>query len=88
MLAFPGMLLAAASKAGMKLPPEDVDVDKVDLDTLAPDYPHFFVFCMLQLGVPVTWGNHWYNAELIADIPEDKLITMTASDFYAMGFSP
>jgi len=78
MMAFPGMLVGAAEKAGMKVPP---DPDNF----LAEEYLHFQVFCILQLWRPIKWGEHWENAEIIASIPEEELKTMTLEDFLDKG---
>lgn len=81
MIVFPDMIAEAAKKAGMKVPP---DVDNFD----AEEYPHFQVYCNVQLGVPITWGNHWTNAEIIAKIPENKIKATSLNDLYKLGFSP
>jgi hypothetical protein len=78
MMAFPSMLINAAEKAAMKVPP---DAD----DFLAKDYPHFAVFCALQLNRPVHHGEHWENAKIIAAVHEDKIMTNTLEDFLALG---
>lgn len=45
MLAFPGMIADAAVRAGIKVPD--------DLDEYDPlKYPHWHIFCMVQLGAP------------------------------------
>lgn len=73
------MLTAAAQLAGMKVPPDPDDFDP-------EKFPHFHVFCLLQLSRPVrVHGEHWNNAKVIADIPEDKLRTMTLGDFIEAG---
>lgn len=82
MMAFPSMIAEAAAKAGMKVP---VDPDE---EFSSNEFPHFTVYCAMQLGVPVTWGNHWGNAEIIAAIPEDKIRTMSAGDIFELGFRP
>lgn len=81
MIAFPKMLVQAAEKAGMKVPP---DADNFDPE----DFPHFHVFCVLQLARSVAYhGEHWHNAEVIAKVPVDRLKTMTLEDFLAEGLS-
>jgi hypothetical protein len=75
------MLKQAAIEADMKIPD--------DLDNYYRDnYPHWWVYCYLQLDVPITWGNHWKNAKIIVSIPEDKIKKMTAFDIFDMGFDP
>lgn len=83
MLVFEGMLVDSAERAGMKIPPAE------ELDT-APGfdkdkYPHFYVYCLLQLGRSMDWDEPWTNAKVIAGIPEDKLRAMTIEDFMAAG---
>lgn len=85
MMAFPSMIAAAARQAGMKVP----DDKQIEEDSWRPtEFPHFAVFCNVQLGVPVTWGNHWENAKIIAKIPDDKIKTTTPKDLEKLGFSP
>ena len=80
MLAFPAMIAGAAEKAGMKVPEDIEEYDK-------SEYPHWFVFCQLQLGVPMPHASaHWDNAKVIANIPDDRIMTSTAEDIYALGF--
>lgn len=86
MIAFPSMLASAAIKAGMKVPPEDRL--EGDLDGIKEEFPHWFVYCMLQLCRPIAWGDHWENAKIIAAIPEDQLKTMTEDDFRKLVFDP
>jgi hypothetical protein len=82
MLAFPEMLIPAAKKAGIKVPPAQESL--VDMD--AEEYPHFWVFCQVQLCRPMTsWTEHWDNAKVIAEIPLERLIKMTVNDFREAG---
>jgi hypothetical protein len=83
MLAFPGMLVDAAKQAGIKTPPNPDDFSKVK-----DEYPHFYVFCELQLGHTLYNGmtSHWDNAKIIADIPDDKIRTITCGEIYNLGF--
>lgn len=82
MISNPRMIEQAARDAGMKVPPDVTeDYDK-------EEYPHWAVYCTLQLGVPVRWGNHWKNARIIAQVPEEKIKTMTVRDFEDLGFDP
>ena len=83
MMAFPSMIAETARQAGMKVPPNEGE------DDFSPDeFPHFHVYCNVQLGVALTWGNHWENAKIIASIPEDKLRSITVQDLEVMGFDP
>lgn len=79
MIAFPCMLAPAAEEAGMPVPPDPNNFDPAE-------YPHFHCFCILQLARPMhSPSEHWRNAELIAGIPADRLVTMTLADFLAAG---
>ena len=77
-MAFPKMLRSAAEKAGMKVPP---DTDHFD----PKEFPHFQVYCNVQLCRPIRWGEHWENAEIIAAIPKDKIMSVTLTDLLALG---
>ena len=80
MIIFAGMLEEAAKRAGIKVPPNP---DKgYDPNT----YPHFSVFCSVQLCRPLTsWGEHWENAEVVAAIPEKDLKTITLDQLLKKG---
>ena len=77
-MAFPGMLVSAAEKAGMQVPPNPNDFD-------ADAYPHFQVYCNVQLCRPMRSGEHWENAEVVAGIPEDKIRTTTLDEMLSLG---
>lgn len=77
MIVFPSMLFEAAAQAGMKHPEED--------DFKPEDFPHFNVFCNVQLCRPVRWGEHWENAKIIAAIPESELKTLMLQDLLDKG---
>lgn len=79
MMVYPGMLTAAAEKAGMKVPPDP------DGEWKAEEFPHFNIFCNVQLGRRIRWGEHWENAKVVAAIPEDKLDTVTLMDLIEAG---
>lgn len=79
MIAFPAMLVPAAEAAKMKVPkdPEHFKVEK---------YPHFHVFCAVQLGRPVKFhGEHFDNAKIIAKISDEKIRKVTLADLLALG---
>lgn len=87
MMCFESMLITAAQKAGMKVPPDKL-LDKNEEESFKKEeYPHFFIYCRLQLGRPIVWGEHWENAEIIAKVPEEKLMKMTLEDFLVLGIS-
>jgi hypothetical protein len=81
MLVHPGSIAKAAQDAGMAVPS---DLDSYNQEA----YPHWDVYCKVQLGVPVTWGNHWRNAKIITDIPLDRIRDVTLQDLEALGFAP
>jgi hypothetical protein len=79
MLAFPSMLLQHAEAAGMKVPP--------DVDNYEPkEFPHFHVFCNVQLGRSMNWDEPSHNAEVIAKISDEKIFTITIRDLLTLGF--
>lgn len=80
MIVSPHAIAPAAIEAEMKVPDDPMTYDPVE-------YPHWHVYCCVQLGVPVQWGNHWENAKIIAKIPDDKILTVTMADLVALGFS-
>ena len=83
MIAFPGMLVPAAERAGMKCPS-----DPYKFEEEKEACPHFFVFCILQLARPTVYhGEHWDNAKIIAAIPESELMEMTLGNFLSKGIS-
>lgn len=81
MIAFPELLVEPARKAGIKIPDDLVDY-------VADDYPHWHVYCIMQLGTPMpTFTAHWQNARIIAKIPQDKINLVTADKIIKMGFA-
>jgi hypothetical protein len=79
MIAFPGMLLSPAEKAGMKIPDNVEDFDR-------NEFPHFFVFCVMQLGASMpSPTSHWHNATVIATVPNDKIMLVTPEQLVAQG---
>lgn len=80
MFAFPGMLVSAARKAGIKVPD---DYDNFN----SHEFPHFEVFCIAQLGQSMPYpGVHFDNAKIIASIPETEIKTITMESLYSKGF--
>lgn len=83
MVAFPGMLVNAATKAGIKIP-EDTDNWEKSKD----EFPHFFVFCVLQLGSSMPWAGVLFdNAKVIAGFDESEILTKTGQDILDAGFA-
>ena len=86
MLAFPSMLVAAAQEAGIKVPEGTNDaIDKMKFDR--EKFPHFFAYVVMQVGRPCRpMGCHSENAKVIAQIPEEKIRTVTPAEILGMGF--
>jgi hypothetical protein len=78
MMAFPSMLVRAAEEARMKVPDDPNDFN-------AEEFPHFQCFCSLQLCRPITWGEHWENAKVIAGFTEDEIKAATLETFIERG---
>lgn len=87
MFAFTSVLIPAAVAAGIKVPDSSTDLD--NLETLdKTTYPHWFVYAMVQTGASMPYpGVHFDNAKVIANIPLDKIKTVTLDDLCEMGFS-
>lgn len=82
MIAFPGMLAGAAKEAGIEHP-----TDPDDLNYEVNEYPYWHVFVTLQCGASMpSPTSHWSNARVIASIPKDKIMTITADEVFTMGF--
>jgi hypothetical protein len=81
MLMFPGMIADAARAAGMKVP----DEPDIDGSWDPNDYPHFYVFCGVQLCRPIEWGEHWENARVVAQVRENELRVITLEELISRG---
>lgn len=80
MLAFPSMLRPAAKAAGIKVPEDLEDYDK-------NKYPHWYIFCVMQLGASMPYpGVAFDNAKVVAEIEKDELETITAQQLFDRGF--
>lgn len=81
MLAFPSMLTSAAEQAGMKFPS--------DPDDFSPEeFPHFHVFCAVQLGRRMGQLNeHWDNAKVVAAVSDDDIRSISLADLIDNGLS-
>jgi hypothetical protein len=80
MLVYPSMIAEAARAAGMKVP------DEPDTGSWDPnDYPHFYVFCGVQLYRPIAWGEHWENAKVVAAVRESDLRVITLEELIGRG---
>ena len=77
MLAFPGMLITHAKGVGMKVPDNADDYDK-------EEYPHFWVYCLGQLGRAIPYPEALgRNAEYVAGLSDEKIKTITAEELLA-----
>lgn len=81
MIAFDHMLVPAATQAGIKVP-ENLEEFEVK------DFPHWHVFCCLQLGSAMPYpGAHFDNAKIIVSISEEDIMTISAQEIISKGFS-
>lgn len=79
MIAFPEMLVGPAKKAGMIVPENAREFDP-------NKYPHFQVFCKIQIGISMPSPTaHWDNAEIIVKIPDDKIKKITMAELIDLG---
>lgn len=79
MIAFPEMLIVAATEAGIKVPEDVREYDP-------RQFPHFKVLANIQLGRKMTsWDNHWINAKIISDIPQEQIMQVTLEDLVELG---
>jgi hypothetical protein len=62
--------------------PEDPDNKKWNNG----EFPHFTVFCNVQLARPCVYpGEHFENAKVIAVIPDDEITTITLEGLIGKG---
>ena len=81
MIAYAELLVAPALKAGISVPPDLNNFDRWK-------YPHWSVFCFVQLGAPMPQPtSHWDNAQVIAAIPESEIRTVTIEKLTELGIS-
>lgn len=80
MFVFPDMLVSAAKEVGISVPPNPDQFD-------SNEFPKFKVFCNAQLGRPMPYpGVHFDNAKIIADIPTEKIKSITFAELFKLGF--
>ena len=80
MLAYAGMLIDAAQKAGIATP---LNPEKF----IANEYPYFKVFKIAQLGQPMPYPTvHYDNAKVVAAVPESEIKTITIEKLIKRGF--
>jgi hypothetical protein len=70
MLGFATMLVEHAKAAGIKVPKTPGNFDK-------EEFPHFAIYCHMQIGRPIIGTSHVDNAKTIAAIPDSKVKTIT-----------
>lgn len=59
-----------------------------DHEELKNEFPHFHVFCQLQLGRTMPYaGVHWENAHVIAKVPESMIRSLTWDEATSLGFT-
>lgn len=78
MMAFPSMLVGACEKAGVATPPDANNY-------IADDFPHFSVFCAVQLCRSMQPGEHWDNAHVIASFSVDEIKHASLADLISKG---
>ena len=79
MIALPSVLANTADKAGIIVPE---DPDNFDPE----DYPHFYVFCCVQLGKAMKDpAEHFFNAKIIADLTEEQVKAVTLNELISKG---
>ena len=80
MIADPILLVKPAEEAGISVP---LDVDHYD----EKDYPHWDVFCAMQLGSSMPdWSCHFHNAKVISQIDGAEIRQITADEIIERGF--
>jgi hypothetical protein len=81
MIAFPGMLIGAAEKAGIKVPPNP---DEFERD----EFMHFFVFSTVQIGASLPYPSAPLdNAKLIAKISDEEIGQITYQELLDRGLA-
>lgn len=86
MILFAGLLIPSATDAGMKVPAQET-LDEDNLEAFRDEFPHFYVFCQMQLGRRMDPGEPFTNATIIAKIPEKKIRKVTFQDLAKLGCS-
>lgn len=80
MIAFPEMLTHAAHDALIPVP------DNLEHYNVL-EYPHWNVFCLMQLGAPMPEVDvHYHNAEIVARISEDEIMSILPNEIIKRGF--
>lgn len=92
MIAFVGMLVEPAIKAGISVPEvEEFAIDDPGLlenPDFRKKYLRFWIFLVMQLGRPLPFPTaHWENAKIVYKISRDELKTITPGDLMERGFA-
>lgn len=75
------MIANAAKKAGIRVPDDLENYDK-------KQYPHWNVFCAMQLGAPMPYPNVAFdNAKVVAALSIEEIETITAKQLLDRGFT-
>lgn len=68
----------------MAIPPEE-RIDDASYDRM--QFAHFYVYMRMQLGRRMpSPTSHWSNAKLIASIPAEEIVRVTARQLEDRGF--
>ncbi len=78
MFLFKGMYKEHIKNSRLKMPE---DFDNYDPE----EFPHFHVFMGSHIGFPIDIYNLEHNANIIADIPEDEIKTITFEGLEKLG---
>ena len=84
MLCYPCMLEQAAQEAGIPVPPDVSSMEEIE--KTKENYPHFYVFCLMQLNRRMDVGEHWGNAKIIASFSEEEIKKISPDDLEEKGF--
>ena len=78
MFIFPGMFYNHIKDSKLKMPEDFENYDP-------EEYPHFHVFILTHLGQPIDVAALEDNANIIADIPENAIKSVTLNDLMEKG---
>lgn len=78
MFMFPGMFYNHIKDSKLKMPEDFENYDP-------EEYPHFHVFILTHLGQPIDIAALEDNANIIADIPENTIKSVTLNDLMEKG---
>ena len=78
MFMFPGMFYNHIKDSKLKMPEDFENYDP-------EEYPHFHVFILTHLGQPIDIAALEDNANIIADIPENAIKSVTLNDLMEKG---